>query len=378
MKKVLLTVALLFTSLFIFSGEVHAEQEKVCHYDYQGDMGGIIGKLRIEVDIYYDSTDNKFMVRGQAIPSDGLASGWGIFDKYWGLYDSGVDISETADKELKSGICPNAFFEQVAHWNFKLTGTVCFESVYGGSYCNGYNIGMNPETDYFSRARDQLARSASLWDRLTDVDCNSITDTEKLKSVLITDLLSFIQPKADVYPIGFIEGLYDTTINSYMPSIFKNGYVNLKNRCIANVNTMKSSGLLTPAQAQKRIDMYNQLTLAELQVALDYDTYINILIKKEEYKGALYCGFLGEKTFGYVKMIYSIIKFLIPAVIILLGMTDFLKVLFSGEDKDMKQAWTSFVKRIIAGIIFILLPILIEFIFKLVGFSENCIQHLIS
>ena len=109
---------------------------------------------------------------------------------------------------------------------------------------------------------------------------------------------------------------------------------------------------------------------------MDYDSFVDLF--NRDYVGKLYCGFIGEKTFGYVQMIYSIIKFLMPSVIIIHGMTVFLKVIFSGVDKDMKEAWTRFIKRIIAGIVFILLPVLIEFIFKIVGFSEDCLQQLIS
>lgn len=87
------------------------------------------------------------------------------------------------------------------------------------------------------------------------------------------------------------------------------------------------------------------------------------------------CGFIGEKTMGYIKTLYTIIKIIIPALIIVLGMIDFMKVLFSGEEKDMKTAGKRFLKRIIAGVIFILLPILLQFLIELFGFSENCLQE---
>lgn len=96
------------------------------------------------------------------------------------------------------------------------------------------------------------------------------------------------------------------------------------------------------------------------------------------YEGQPICGIFGERTFGFIKSMYTIIKILIPVLIIVLGIVDFLKVVFSGEDKDMKASGTRFLKRIIAGIIFILLPALIEFLMSIVGFSEDCIQQLIK
>lgn len=96
----------------------------------------------------------------------------------------------------------------------------------------------------------------------------------------------------------------------------------------------------------------------------------------DKYTGKVYCEIFGEKTWGYVKNIYTIIKILIPALIIVLGMIDFMKVLFSGEEKDMKSAGQRFLKRIIAGVIFILLPVLLQFLMGLFGFSEDCLQQL--
>ena len=98
----------------------------------------------------------------------------------------------------------------------------------------------------------------------------------------------------------------------------------------------------------------------------------------DKYNGELFCGIFGEGTFGFIKSIYTVIKILIPVLIIVLGIIDFLKVVFSGEEKDMKASGTRFLKRIIAGIIFILLPALILFLFNIVGFSEDCIQQLIK
>lgn len=91
-----------------------------------------------------------------------------------------------------------------------------------------------------------------------------------------------------------------------------------------------------------------------------------------------YCGLFGKKTFGYIKLVWNIIKYAAPILVIILGMLDFAKVVMTGEEKDMKQAGQRFMKRIIAAVILILLPILLEFIFGIVGFSEDCIQCLLG
>lgn len=92
--------------------------------------------------------------------------------------------------------------------------------------------------------------------------------------------------------------------------------------------------------------------------------------------GTLYCNIFGENTWKYVKSLYKIIKICIPFLIIILGMLDFMKVLLSGEQKDMKLAGQRFMKRIIAGVVLLLIPVLLKFLFNVIGFSENCLQQL--
>lgn len=107
----------------------------------------------------------------------------------------------------------------------------------------------------------------------------------------------------------------------------------------------------------------------------DYVTEDENNPSKEKVK--LVCGLFGEKTFGYIKLVWNIIKYAAPVLVIILGMLDFAKVVLSGEEKDMKVAGQRFIKRIIAAVVIILLPVLLRFIFSIVGFSEGCLQHLL-
>ena len=94
-----------------------------------------------------------------------------------------------------------------------------------------------------------------------------------------------------------------------------------------------------------------------------------------KYKTTLVCGFIGKGTFNYIKLAWNILKYSAPALVVILGMLDFAKVVLSGEDKDMKVAGHKFLKRIIAAVVLILLPILIQFIFSIANFSEDCLQY---
>lgn len=86
----------------------------------------------------------------------------------------------------------------------------------------------------------------------------------------------------------------------------------------------------------------------------------------------------GGKLFPIIKNIYKIFKIAIPILIAILTIVEFLKVLFSGEDKTMKDAFKATTTRFILLVVVILLPIFIEFIIKLSGMSENCLQYFVK
>ena len=102
------------------------------------------------------------------------------------------------------------------------------------------------------------------------------------------------------------------------------------------------------------------------------------LEEKPKYTGDRYCGIFGEETWKIIQDLYGIVKVLIPVLVVILGMIDFASVVFSGEDKDMKTAGQRFIKRIIIGVVLLLLPAILGFIFNLVGFSEGCLADLMK
>lgn len=77
------------------------------------------------------------------------------------------------------------------------------------------------------------------------------------------------------------------------------------------------------------------------------------------------------ETTAFIKKIYNLLKYLIPVMVIGLSIVDFVKVILSGEEKIYKEAWSKFVKRIVVGIIILILPVLLSFIINLSGVTEN-------
>ena len=152
---------------------------------------------------------------------------------------------------------------------------------------------------------------------------------------------------------------------------------------IYNGDTLAQSVAKINDYRQRAIDNEWKLHSKYQDLVDDYECQINGNCPSDDeeddkYTGPYYCGLFGENSWPYIKNLYKLVKIIIPALIIVLGMIDFMKVLFSGEEKDMKASGTKFLKRIIAGVVFILLPVLLEFLIGLFGFSENCLQEFIK
>lgn len=72
------------------------------------------------------------------------------------------------------------------------------------------------------------------------------------------------------------------------------------------------------------------------------------------------------KTFKFIGRILSIVKILIPLVIIILGVIDFFKAVTTSKDDEIKKSSKSLVMRVIAGVIIFFLPTLVNLVFMLI------------
>lgn len=73
---------------------------------------------------------------------------------------------------------------------------------------------------------------------------------------------------------------------------------------------------------------------------------------------------------SYVQKGYSLLRFLIPVIIIVFSIIDFTTVVLSGKDDSMEKAKKNFVTRIVVGIIILFVPFILETILKLSGILE--------
>ncbi len=84
------------------------------------------------------------------------------------------------------------------------------------------------------------------------------------------------------------------------------------------------------------------------------------------------CGF-SDRLINWIKNIMRWIKYLLPVVVIVFGIIDFIKAIASEKDDELKKAQGKFVKRLIIAAIAFLVPFIIEFVLDKMGFiSESC------
>lgn len=86
------------------------------------------------------------------------------------------------------------------------------------------------------------------------------------------------------------------------------------------------------------------------------------------------CGILGGKTskvVAVIQKVYKYLKIIIPVLIVVLSIADFIKVIGTGKDDDMKKAINKFVKRIIIAIVFVLVPLLISIVINISGLTSQ-------
>lgn len=82
------------------------------------------------------------------------------------------------------------------------------------------------------------------------------------------------------------------------------------------------------------------------------------------------CGF-SDKLSNWIINIIKWIKYILPVIVIILGILDFIKAMGSEKEDEMKKAQNRFVKRLIAAALVFLVPFIIEFILEKMGFVSN-------
>lgn len=87
-----------------------------------------------------------------------------------------------------------------------------------------------------------------------------------------------------------------------------------------------------------------------------------------------YCGSLGNKIINWIFKVFKLIRYGLPAVVIILSILDYIKALASEDDGEMKKVNKRFMFRLIAVVLLFVVPFIIDFIlglFNIPGLSSS-------
>lgn len=74
---------------------------------------------------------------------------------------------------------------------------------------------------------------------------------------------------------------------------------------------------------------------------------------------------LGDDVIEIIDDVMKIIRIAVPILLIVFGMTDFLRATFSDSEENIKKDRDRFIKRIIAAIIVFIVPIFVDLVLHL-------------
>lgn len=86
------------------------------------------------------------------------------------------------------------------------------------------------------------------------------------------------------------------------------------------------------------------------------------------------CSSFGERTLAWIFKIINMVRYLVPVILIILGVLDFIKTIAADDDGEIKKAGARFVKRLIAAALVFIVPLILQFIlgmFNLPGLDPN-------
>lgn len=84
------------------------------------------------------------------------------------------------------------------------------------------------------------------------------------------------------------------------------------------------------------------------------------------------CGFSG-RLMSWISNILRWIKYILPVIVIVFGILDFIKAIAGDKDDEMKKVQGRFIKRLIAAALVFIIPLIIEFVLDKMGFGyDDC------
>lgn len=351
-------------TIFSLIGFTNVEAKKIYTCKYEVNFSELLGAAddkKTEFTIVV--TDGQDSVVDDSLES---STGSSLFGNNWFSWKNNFD-SDFNTLAKKDSSCPSVRFTYYDS-NSSILGTLSSyndQMAFSSIVVNGKSTDSNIQTEQIICTRTSALRNQSY-----EITINfAIKGDSKVWRISgnsnDSGYISYDSPITDSQGNMF-------TINSGDTSSYFGSEESCKNTPLyLNIKSEISTGIYSMTiQSEKPEEQNNgafSVIADEYDDGLHDDDSENNNVEKDYVSD---CSDIPE-TITLIKQIYNAIRFLIPIVVIGLSIVDFLKVLLNGEEKVYKTAWSKFIKRIVIGIVILILPIILSFIIDLSGIAGN-------
>lgn len=360
MKKSLLMVLFVLISIFIFSGEISARE---CKYNYNGQD--------IIINTSKDENGNVSMTYNK--------------EDLEGKYSSVSNFLETSMLNDDQHCWKALTVCSIEKRNLPIVGSLFFGLLTGpafneltkDTYVGLFSSSLDTQTIDDVTANEFDPSSENFWNKwfwgTTYVSCEvaNYNGGDISKENLVSSCDKFTSMFSDV-------------ARSYKEYLGCGNYLDgASNKKNASVAVCKSRALSKVEEYTNIMTKTCNSILQNQSLSSDdgcVDSCLNAIermkvlkeqyIKTKDYSAT--CGF-SENLIGWINNILNIVKYILPVLVIILGIIDFIKAIASDKDDEMKKAQGRFAKRLIAAALAFIIPFIIVFVLEKFGFvAEGC------
>lgn len=355
-KKVLLLIIILLMSTMLLVSKAHAAKELTCLYDngLQDDHTMLVQFNDGTRKIYRKSSDAKIDDNDWYDPSEDYEIAYNFNSSY---YEAEEDIITSCPpwtrSKFDSGKAKYTFYfydNKTKHLDYDLI-----------KQRDGVpNIANHHQT--FKRDEDYSKEIES-----TDWNAKCVylePDNRKAYTLYFND---------EKYIINIESSLIYQVTADFSISELKSFYEE-SNSCPVRLYNENNSGLNATGNFFMTLHMNNTTGSATLTLDINESEYYVTPEPPQPKPPINDCeDLLGEELVDKINSVMNVIKIAVPIILIALGIMDFTKAVFSGED-EMKKAQKTFLKRIAAALIIFLSPILINLLLTVTNKVWNTIN----
>ena len=336
MKKRLFLLITLIISLFIYCGSVEAAKELTCMYPadglYSGESLMISQDSNGNLKFYYGDWYSGLKLSNYS-DEELCSTGWQSYSSANIFYDDGTK-NDFVDSDGYLNSCPKYCELRISDTKYFFSNNRSFLIKELGS-AKELKVDKDNSIDSICDESSVFSKSFSFYDDLDD----KINDSTWINKCKYTDFDLYFNEND--YIIYIVNDKHPYLTGKFSPKKIIDLY---NGKCPSVIYRANKNLYLEKRDLLENFEY--QLLPADIGDDGNNDGNTEVTTCKELF---------GDEIYDKINEYFGIVKIVIPILLIGFGILDFSKAIFSGED-NMKKSRKKFVMRIIAAILFFLIP----------------------